>query len=112
MEALKQGKSLQRAGWNGKDQFVYLVKGEKLASALGYGFGEYLENLGDRHYDLVFCECAHHDPGTVNDILRKTPTDRMVIHHLNLEREPYLTEFAKEAPFHCQIAEDGLTIEL
>ncbi|MCV5579381.1 DUF2829 domain-containing protein, partial [Escherichia coli] len=38
MEALKQGKSLQRAGWNGKDQFVYLVKGEKLASALGYGF--------------------------------------------------------------------------
>ncbi|HFI6267391.1 TPA: DUF2829 domain-containing protein, partial [Escherichia coli] len=42
MEALKQGKSLQRAGWNGKDQFVYLVKGEKLASALGYGFGEYV----------------------------------------------------------------------
>jgi hypothetical protein len=25
MEALKQGKSLQRAGWNGKDQFVYLA---------------------------------------------------------------------------------------
>ncbi|HBS6214488.1 TPA: DUF2829 domain-containing protein [Klebsiella pneumoniae] len=40
--ALKQGKKIARAGWNGKEQFVYLVKGEKLASALGYGFGEYL----------------------------------------------------------------------
>ncbi len=42
IEALKQGKSLLRAGWNGKEQFVYLVKGEKLASALGYDFGEYV----------------------------------------------------------------------
>lgn len=39
---LKEGKSVQRAGWNGEDQFVYRVKGDKLASALSYGFGEYL----------------------------------------------------------------------
>ena len=79
---------------------------------LGYGFSDYLKVLGEEHYDLVFCEGAHHKPGTVNDLLKQTPTDRMVIHHLNLEREPYLTEFAKDAPFPCQIAEDGLTIEL
>lgn len=42
IEALKQGKSVSRAGWNGADQFVYLLPGEKLADATGYGFGEYM----------------------------------------------------------------------
>lgn len=42
LEAAKTGKAVARTGWNGKDQFVYLVKGEQVASALKYGFGEYL----------------------------------------------------------------------
>lgn len=94
--------------------FFVEAEGKKilLTGDLGYGFGDYMEVLGEEHYDLVFCEGAHHDPGTVNDLLAKTPTDRMVIHHLNLEREPYLTEFAAKAPFPCRIAEDGLTVEL
>ena len=94
--------------------FFVEAEGKKilLTGDLGYGFVDYLDVLGEDHYDLVFCEGAHHDPGTVNGLLAKTPTDRMVIHHLNLEREPYLVEFAKTAPFPCQIAEDGLTVEL
>lgn len=38
---LKEGKRVQRAGWNGADQYVVLIPGEYLArSAAGYGFGE------------------------------------------------------------------------
>ena len=94
--------------------FVVEAEGKKilLTGDLGYGFGDYMEVLGDDQYDLVFCEGAHHTPGSVNELLGLTPTKQMVIHHLNLEREPHLTKFAKEAPFPCQIAEDGLTIEL
>lgn len=29
LELIKQGKKLQRAGWNGKDMFVYLVHGSE-----------------------------------------------------------------------------------
>lgn len=30
LEALKAGKKVARAGWNGKNQFLFLVKGESL----------------------------------------------------------------------------------
>ena len=94
--------------------FLVEAEGKKILHTgdLGYGFGDYMEILGDDTYDLVFCEGAHHDPGTVNDLLKKTPTKRMVIHHLNLEREPFLRQLPDEAPFLCEIAEDGLTVEL
>lgn len=42
IEMLKRGHKVCRTGWDGTDQFVYLVKGDKLASALSYGFGEYV----------------------------------------------------------------------
>ena len=42
LELVKAGKTIRRKGWNGAGQFVYMVTGDKLASALGYGFGEYL----------------------------------------------------------------------
>ena len=29
LEQIKQGKQLKRAGWNGKDQFVFLVNGSE-----------------------------------------------------------------------------------
>ena len=42
IEALKNGKSVARKGWNGKEMFLYLIKGGEIASALKYGgFGEY-----------------------------------------------------------------------
>lgn len=39
---LKAGHRVARAGWNGKGQFLLIIKGESLAKAAGYGFGEYL----------------------------------------------------------------------
>lgn len=42
LEALKQGKQVRRHGWNGKDQFVYMVPADKVQSSIGYGFGEYI----------------------------------------------------------------------
>ncbi len=83
-----------------------------LSGDLGYGFGEYLDLLGDEIYDLVVCEGAHHDPGTVNDILAKTPTKRLIINHINPEREPYLRELENNTSFPCCLAEDGLQVEL
>lgn len=41
LEQVKLGKSIKRKGWNGKNQFVYLIKGTELQSALRYGYGEY-----------------------------------------------------------------------
>lgn len=42
LAALKDGRRVKRRGWNGKDQWVFLIKGNKLQTTLGYGFGEYL----------------------------------------------------------------------
>lgn len=39
---LKAGRTVQRKGWNGKNQFVILIKGNDLQNVLGYGYGEYL----------------------------------------------------------------------
>ena len=41
IEQLKRGSSIARKGWNGKDQFVYLIKAQELSTGLHYGFGEY-----------------------------------------------------------------------
>ena len=94
--------------------FYVEAEGKKLffSGDLGYGFGEYLDLLGDKQYDLVVCEGAHHAPGTVNDLLAKTNTKQMIINHINLEREPALVQFCATAPFPCQMAEDGLTVEI
>ena len=94
--------------------FFVEAEGKKIlvTGDLGYGFGEYMDILGDDVYDLVFCEGAHHDPGTVNELLKKTPTKQMIIHHLNLQREPFLRQLPAETPFVCALAEDGLTVEL
>ena len=42
IEELKQGNYVSRKGWNGKDQFVFLVKGTDLQKTLKYGYGEYI----------------------------------------------------------------------
>jgi hypothetical protein len=38
--------------------------------------------------------------------------EKMIINHINLEREPALVKFCADAPFPCQMAEDGLTVEI
>ena len=39
---LKAGRRVARAGWNGLNQFVFLVKAVELQNSLRYGYGEYL----------------------------------------------------------------------
>lgn len=41
LEALKEGKSITRKGWNGKGQFVYKITGTDFEKAFKYGYGEY-----------------------------------------------------------------------
>lgn len=41
IKAVKSGKRIAREGWNGKNQFVYLIKGTDLQRGLKYGYGEY-----------------------------------------------------------------------
>lgn len=41
LKAVKDGKNIARENWNGKDQFVYLIKAQELSTGLHYGFGEY-----------------------------------------------------------------------
>lgn len=41
IEKLKAGKTVARMGWNGKDQYVYMITGEGLSKGLKYGYGEY-----------------------------------------------------------------------
>lgn len=106
--------AIQNKHTNRSFSFLVEAEGKKLffSGDLGYGFGEYLDLLGNKEYDLVVCEGAHHEPGTVNDMLAKTKTKQMIINHINLEREPALVEFCSVAPFPCQMAEDGLTVEI
>lgn len=40
-EDVKAGKEAYRRGWNGKNQFIYRLKGQDLQQGLKYGYGEY-----------------------------------------------------------------------
>ena len=42
LELLKRGERVAREGWNGKDMFLYLIKGNELSKGLKYGYGEYV----------------------------------------------------------------------
>lgn len=38
---VKKGHAVSRRGWNGSNQFVYLISARDLQIGLGYGYGEY-----------------------------------------------------------------------
>lgn len=59
---LKAGKLVCRAGWNGKDMWLYIVDGASLAKAFLYGFGEYIG-----------------EPTTVDSIAMKTADNKVVV---------------------------------
>lgn len=42
IEAMRLGKRVARCGWNGANQFVFLVKAAELQNSLNWGYGEYL----------------------------------------------------------------------
>lgn len=94
--------------------FFVECEGKKIffTGDIGYGFEELPDLLGDKHYDLVFCEGAHHNTGTANDIIKGIDTDHLVLHHINHTREPFLRQIANEVSFKVDYANDGLTVEL
>ena len=77
---------------------------------MGYGLPEYLTLLGDKHYDLVVCETAHHNPGTINDKLLLTNTDYLIMNHVNPNREEAIV--LENPPFKFKIAKDGDIVEI
>lgn len=42
IEAVRLGKIVTRKGWNGPNQFIFIVKAADLQNSLKYGYGEYL----------------------------------------------------------------------
>ena len=42
LQALKEGKHISRRGWNGKDMYLYLVKGQVYGHMLGFSDGAQL----------------------------------------------------------------------
>ena len=74
---------------------------------MGDNFLEYLTLTGDTHYDLVVCEMAHVKLCDVEEMLKKTNTDRMYIHHYHIPRLEGHEEIFKEFPFPVIIAKDG-----
>lgn len=41
LAAIKQGKSVSRTGWNGKNQNVSMLDAQTLSTGLKFGYGEY-----------------------------------------------------------------------
>ncbi|MEQ2027697.1 DUF2829 domain-containing protein [Xenorhabdus szentirmaii] len=62
LEAVKTGKLIHRAGWNGKGMFLYLIKGTNLQEGLKYGYGEYIG-----------------EPSFVDSICMKTADNKLVV---------------------------------
>lgn len=62
IEALKNGKSVTRSGWNGKGMFLYLINGSEFQNALKYGYGEY-----------------EHEPTITSSIAMKTAQNTIVV---------------------------------
>lgn len=53
IEAMKMGKKVARAGWNGKGMFLFVIQGSNdIAKLHGYGFGEMLNEPAFR--DAIF----------------------------------------------------------
>lgn len=42
IEAIRKGRCVARGGWNGANQFVFLIKAADLQNSLKWGYGEYL----------------------------------------------------------------------
>lgn len=53
VEAMKKGKTVARAGWNGKGMYLFVIQGSNdIAKLHGYGFGELLNEPTFR--DAIF----------------------------------------------------------
>ena len=63
IEALKQGKAVQRTGWNGKNMYIYLEEDTDVILGRGYSGSR------KRHYEpviVLFTAQGTHQPGWVS----------------------------------------------
>ncbi len=96
--------------------FGFLIEAEGktilYSGDIKYGFTDLPRLLGDRKYDLVVCEGAHHPVGTVNDLLSSINTKSLVINHVEPVRAQAMSVLKDTAPFEFNIAFDGFIKEL
>lgn len=55
IEALKQGKKVARAGWNGKGMYLYLADGELLTKEIGDGSYPFVDSIVIKTADDKYC---------------------------------------------------------
>lgn len=79
---------------------------------MSYNIVEFKDLLGDKHYDLVVCEAAHHAPGALNDMLKTVDTDHLIMNHLEPVREEALGALKGNTPFKFDIAYDSMLVEI
>lgn len=99
-----------------EDSFAYVFEadGKKVlfTGDMSAGFREYESIAGNEHYDLVVCEMAHAKLGDVQNMLKKTDTDRMLINHYYHECTENHEEIFKSFPFPVAFAEDCMETEI
>lgn len=55
IEALKQGKKVARAGWNGKGMYLYLADGKLLTDAIDNGSFPFTDTIVIKTSDNKYC---------------------------------------------------------
>jgi ribonuclease BN (tRNA processing enzyme) len=99
-----------------KNAYAFLIEAEGktvlYTGDMSYNFPELPRLLGDRSYDLVVCEAAHHTPGAVNDMLSRLNTKKLVINHVQPDRGNEIAKLKENVPFELDIAFDGFIKEV
>jgi ribonuclease BN (tRNA processing enzyme) len=99
-----------------KQSFAFLIEAEGktilYSGDMSYNFTELPRLLGDRAYDLVVCEAAHHARGAVNELLSTINTKNLVINHVEPVRAEALMALEGNVPFNFNIADDGFIKEI
>ena len=94
--------------------YIFEAEGKKVlfTGDMGQGFLEYPSLVGQEHYDLVVCEMAHANLCDVQEMLKQTNTERMIITHYFGDSMVGYEEILKTFPFPISLAEDGEEINL
>ena len=94
--------------------YTFEADGKKVlfTGDMSMGFPEYSSIAGQEHYDLVVCEMAHANLCDVQEALKKTNTERMIITHYWSARMENYEKILESFPFPVTVATDGYEINL
>ena len=94
--------------------YVFEENGKRVlfTGDLSGNFPEYPEMVKDQHFDLVVCEMAHSNLCDVEDILKNTSTEKMVITHYHMPKLGDYPSVFETFPFPVRLVHDGEVIEL